>query len=89
VDAEPEGPQEIPLIGGDGAPEGEEEDATPPRLTYMEFLGVAAGDEGTPDMAEIQEFFRRVGQIMGSLAEELANTQAAVAGFMQRIVRMD
>ncbi len=82
LDSDLEGPFENPRLGEDAAG-GSDEPVR--RVTYIEMLTSGLSVTGTPSREDAVEFFRRVGSCLGSLAEELINTQRALAEFMQRL----
>ena len=81
-DSELEGTSDIPGPGEDAAGGSNE---SVQRVTYIEMLTSGLSATGTPSREEAVEFFRRLGSCLGSLAEELTNTQRCLAEFMQRL----
>ena len=85
IDSGPEGPQKVPPHLGDEAEA--VENGPPRRLSYMESFDIMVGGDHVPDTGEALRFFRLVGKILGSIADDALNVRAGLAKYVERIVR--
>jgi hypothetical protein len=53
----------------------------------MESFDIMVGGDHVPDTGEALRFFRLVGKILGSIADDALNVRAGLAKYVERIVR--
>ena len=63
------------------------ENSPPRRLSYMESFDILVGEDHVPGTNEALRFFRLVGKIFGSIADDALHVRAGLATYVERIVR--